>query len=37
MNVLGNNIRRPREQSGMSQDELAEILNCTRQTVSNYE
>ena len=37
MNVLGNNIRRLREQSGMSQDELAEILSCTRQTVSNYE
>ena len=37
MNVLGNNIRRLRESSVMSQDELAEILNCTRQTVSNYE
>lgn len=37
MNELGNNIRRLREQSGMSQDELAERLSCTRQTVSNYE
>ena len=35
--IIGNNIKRLREINNMSQDELADKLYCTRQTISNYE
>ena len=35
--IIGNNIKRLREINNMSQDELADKLFCTRQTISNYE
>ena len=34
---IGNNIKKLRETNNMSQEELAESLHCTRQTISNYE
>lgn len=34
---IGNNIKKIRETNNMSQEELAQILHCTRQTISNYE
>lgn len=34
---VGKNIRRLRTQKHMTQDELAEKLFVSRQTVSNYE
>ena len=37
MNDIGKNIRFLREQRKLSQDQLAESLHVTRQTVSNYE
>lgn len=37
MNEIGKNIRFLRQQRKMSQDQLAEALHVTRQTVSNYE
>lgn len=37
MNDIGKNIRFLRQQRKMSQDQLAEALHVTRQTVSNYE
>ena len=37
MNVVSNSIRKLREERGMTQDELAEKLNVTRQAVSNWE
>lgn len=37
MENLGKNIRLLRVQRKMSQDQLAEALHVTRQTVSNYE
>lgn len=37
MNEIGKNIRFLREQRKLSQDQLAEVLHVTRQTVSNYE
>lgn len=37
MNEIGKNIRFLREQRKLSQDQLAESLHVTRQTVSNYE
>jgi transcriptional regulator with XRE-family HTH domain len=37
MNVVSNSIKKLREEKGMTQDELAEKLYVTRQTVSNYE
>ena len=37
MNDIGKNIRFLREQRKWSQDQLAEALHVTRQTVSNYE
>lgn len=37
MNEIGKNIRFLREQRNWSQDQLAEALHVTRQTVSNYE
>ena len=37
MNDVGKNIRRYREQNGLTQDTLAESLHVTRQAVSNWE
>ena len=37
MRDIGKNIRLLRQQKIMTQDELAEALFVTRQTVSNYE
>ena len=37
MRDIGKNIRELRLRAGFSQDELAERLFVTRQTVSNYE
>lgn len=37
MNVVSNSIKKLREERGMTQDELAEKLNVTRQAVSNWE
>ncbi len=34
---LGNKINHCRQQSGMTQEQLAEQMNVTRQTVSNWE
>ena len=35
--MVGKNIKRFRAEKGMTQDELAEVLNVTRQAVSNWE
>ena len=35
--MIGNNIKYFRKESGMTQDELAEELNVTRQALSNWE
>lgn len=37
MNTLSRNIRNLRKKAGMTQEELAEKLYTTRQTISNYE
>ncbi len=37
MNQVSKNIRTLRKEKGMTQDDLAEKLHVTRQTVSNYE
>ena len=37
MRDIGKNIKDMRERKGLTQDELAELLFVTRQTVSNYE
>lgn len=37
MRDIGKNIKDLREKKGLTQDELAELLFVTRQTVSNYE
>ncbi|MBQ8830449.1 MAG: helix-turn-helix transcriptional regulator [Oscillospiraceae bacterium] len=37
MRDISKNIRQLRTQKGMTQDELADVLFVTRQTVSNYE
>ena len=37
MRDIGKNLKQLREQKGLKQDELAELLFVTRQTVSNYE
>ena len=37
MRDIGKNIRWAREQRGYTQEELAQLLFVTRQTVSNYE
>lgn len=37
MRDIGKNIRALRMRKKLSQDQLAQILHVTRQTVSNYE
>lgn len=37
MRDIGKNIRQAREKKGYNQEELAQLLFVTRQTVSNYE
>lgn len=37
MAEVGKNIKRIRKEKNLTQDELAERLHCTRQTISNYE
>ena len=37
MNITGKNIRRQRTKKGLTQDQLAERLNVTRQAISNWE
>lgn len=37
MRDIGKNIRYYREKKGYSQEQLAQLLLVTRQTVSNYE
>jgi len=37
MNVVSDSIKKLRKEKGMTQDELAEKLNVTRQAVSNWE
>lgn len=37
MAKIGRNIREQRMKKGLSQEELAERLYVTRQTISNYE
>lgn len=37
MNIIGKNIRRQRTKKGLTQDQLAERLNVTRQAISNWE
>lgn len=37
MRDIGKNIRSYREKKGYSQEQLAQLLFVTRQTVSNYE
>ena len=34
---LGNNIYNSRKEKGLSQEKLAEKINVTRQTISNWE
>ena len=34
---LGNNIYNLRKEKGLSQEKLAEKINVTRQTISNWE
>ena len=34
---LGNNIQSLRKRKGLSQEKLAEKINVTRQTISNWE
>ena len=36
-NLVGKNIKKTREEKGLSQEQLAERLNMTRQAVSNWE
>ena len=35
--MVGNNIKKVREEKGLTQEQLAERLNVTRQAVSNWE
>ncbi len=37
MAEVGKHIKRIRKEKNLTQDELAERLHCTRQTISNYE
>ena len=35
--TLGNNIQRMRNEANLSQEDLAEKFNVSRQTISNWE
>lgn len=35
--ILANNLRKYRKKLGYTQDEMAKILNCNQQTLSEYE
>ncbi len=37
MHIVGENIKKSREKKGLSQENLADALNVTRQTVSSWE
>ena len=37
MNVFGENLRRIRKARGISQDELARMLDTSKQVISRYE
>lgn len=37
MAEVGRNLKKIRKEKNLTQDELAERLHCTRQTISNYE
>ena len=37
MHIVGENIRKHREQKKVSQEEMAQALNVTRQTISSWE
>ena len=37
MSTIGENLRRLRVEAGLHQNELAERLHCSKQTISNYE
>ncbi len=37
MAEVGKNIKKIRKERNLTQDDLAERLHCTRQTISNYE
>ena len=37
MNTVGKNLKTLRKRSGMKQEDLAEKIHVTRQTISNYE
>lgn len=37
MSIMGKRIKKLREMKGLTQDELAEILNMNRANISNYE
>ena len=37
MAEIGKHIRKIRKEKNLTQEELAERLHCTRQTISNYE
>lgn len=37
MRDIGKNIRSLRQKRNISQDQLAQMLHVTRQTISNYE
>ena len=37
MAEVGKNIKKIRKEKNLTQDDLAERLYCTRQTISNYE
>ena len=37
MSIIGNNIQRLRNSNGWTQDQLARKMNCSKQTISNYE
>lgn len=37
MSTIGKNIKKKRSENGITQDQLAEKLNVTRQTISSWE
>ena len=37
MAEVGKHIKEIRKEKNLTQDDLAERLHCTRQTISNYE